>query len=144
MHSFYILQIKPVIAIFIILMFCNRVCRKPCSRRPTGPNDICTDRFVVFRQFAVPIGTRANIYLATLRSFSYHSFFGRLQFYFKDGHSYFKLRKVGSACSLYTRRDLVHSGDYSVEVIGDVIGNRRQLLSRTTFKILVNVGEYPF
>jgi len=126
------------------LHYGRRLCRKPCSRRPTSPNDICTDRYVIFHQFAVPIRTRANSYLDTLRSLSYYNFLGRSQFYFKDGQSYFRLRKVGSACSLYTRRDLIHPGDYSIEVIGDVIGNRRQLLSRTTFKILVNVGEYAF
>lgn len=125
-------------------MFFCRVCRKPCTKRPSGPTDTCTERFVTFHQFAVPKGTKVNSHLATLSSSSYFSFLGRTQFYFKDGQSYFKLRKVGSVCSLYTRRNLATPGDFSVEIIGDVINSRGQLLCRTTFKILLNVGEYTF
>ena len=120
------------------------MCRKPCRQRPTGPNDICTDNFINFHQFAVPKGTEVDSHLATLRSSAHYSFLGRTQFYFKDGQSYFKLRKVGAVCSLYTRRNLNSPGDYSVEIVGDVIDTRGRLLCRTTFKILVNVGEYSF
>ncbi|XP_065067753.1 hemicentin-1-like isoform X2 [Rhopilema esculentum] len=126
------------------LHYGKRMCRKPCTKRPTGPRDICTDRFINFRQFAVPKGTKQGSRLATLRSSHYYSFFGKSQFYFRDGQSYFTLRNFGAACSLNTKRDLIYPGDYSVEIVGDVINNKGQLLCRTTFKILVNVGNYAF
>ena len=124
-------------------IFHFRLCRKPCKRRPIGPNDYCTDQYVAFLQYAVPKGTKTDSLLTRLHA---RNMYGATttQFYFKTGQSYFKINKFGFSCGLYVGRNLIYPGDYSVEIVGDVMNSKGHLLCRTTFKILVNVGNYGF
>ena len=111
---------------------------------PAAPRGICTDRYISFHTFTLPLGVLVNSRLGTLRAKQSYGYNGRAQFYFKSGQSFFKLHRSFNSCVVYTKRNLIHPGNYDVEIYADVVDRRGQLICRTVFKLFINVGKYQF